>query len=239
MSLPARVSSLTICFLLTSTAFASTPPELVLGENVRLKATTPSGTVTVSAGEGFDRTYEWNGCTFESMSVSPRSERWYGAKGLRGERSAGFFPSLFTCKGVSRPLFEESQLHFPSISAAQSWLARHSALSDTVWTNDGLVVQWGVTPSRHQIKVDLKQLCVQGRRPDALAGASEAAIQVTRTDGSGPLRQDCVQVGRAIEQHTERLWDAHWKQADFMNARHRQPATPASGTSVDATHQLP
>lgn len=182
MLLPPRASSLTLCFLLTSTAFASTPPELVLGENVRLKATTP------------------------------------------------------TCKGISRPVFEESQLHFPSVSAAQSWLARHSRHFDTVWTNDGLVVQWGVTPSRYQINVDLKQLCVQGRRPDALAGASEAAIQVTRTGGSGPLRQDCVQVGRAIEQHTERLWDAHWKQADFMNAGHRKPATPASGTSVDATH---
>lgn len=229
MSRRARAFSLAICCLFASAAFASTPPELVLEENVRLKATTPSGTITVSARDGFDRTYEWNGCTFESMSVSPRSERWYGSKGLSGERGAGFFPSLFTCKGVSRPLFKESQLHFPSIKAAEAWVTRYAVTFDTVWTNDGLVVQWGVSPGRHQIHVDVTQICVQGERPDQITGASEAAIQVKRASGSGPVRHECAQVGRAIEQHTERLWDAHWRQADFMNAQVRKPAVPASG----------
>jgi hypothetical protein len=236
MSVPARVVSLAICCLFIGTAFASTPPELVLEDNVRLKATTPSGTITVKAGDGFARTYEWNGCTFEGMSVSPRSERWYGSKGLTGSRSAGFFPSLFACKGVSRPLFEESQLHFPSITAAQAWLTRYSKnRPDTVWTNDGLVVQWLVSPTRYQIDVDLTQICVQGKKPDRLAGASEAAIEVTRASSSGPVRHDCAQVGRAVEEHTERLWDAHWKQADYMNAWVRRPAIPASGASPAAT----
>jgi hypothetical protein len=210
------------------TAFATTPPELVLGENVRLQAKTPSGTIVVNAGDGIGRTYEWNGCTFESMSVSPRSERWYGSKGLKGEGSAGVFSSVFSCKGVSRPLFQESQLHFPSIVAAQGWLARHSRLFDTVWTQDGLVVQWGVSPERYQIYVNLTQICVGGQRPDRLAGDSAQAIELARASGSGPLRQECVQVGRAIEQHTERLWEAHWKQADLMNARHGQPASPTN-----------
>jgi hypothetical protein len=231
MLLPARVVPLAFCCLLASATLAATPPELVLQDNVRLVATTPSGAITVKAGDAFDRTYEWNGCIFEGMSISPRSERWYGSQGLRGERSAGFFPSLFTCKGVSRPLFEESQLHFPSVTAAQTWLARYGKIFDTAWTNDGLVVQWGVSPGRNQINVSLTQLCVQGRRPDSLVGASEAAIQVTRASGSGPVRHDCAQVGRAIEQHTERLWDAHWKQADFMNARTAKQGLPAASSS--------
>lgn len=61
--------------LATGLAFAATPPELVLGENVRLRATTPSGTITVNAAEG--------------------------------------------------------------------------TIFDTAWTNDGLVVQWGVSPERY------------------------------------------------------------------------------------------
>ena len=192
---PARVVPLALCCVFTGTALASTPPELVLEENVRLKATTPSGTITVNARDGFDRTYEW-------------------------------------CEGVSRPLFEESQLHFPSLAAAQAWVTRHSKnRPDSVWTNDGLVVQWLVSPTRYQIDVDLTQICVQGKRPDRLAGASETAIEITRASGSGPLRHDCAQVGRAVEQHTERLWDAHWKQADFMNAHVRKPAVPASGAA--------
>ena len=229
MALAARAGLLAVSSLVAGAAFASTPPELVLGDNVRLRASTPSGTITVHAGDGFARTYEWNGCTFEGMSVSPRSERWYGAMGLRGERSGGPFPSLFTCKGVSRPLFEESQLHFPSVAAAQAWLARHSRLFDTAWTQDGLVVQWGVSPGRYQINVSLTQICVAGKRPAGLAGDSGQAIELARARGEGPMRHECAQVGRAVEQHTERLWEAHWKQADFMNAEVGKPAIPASG----------
>lgn len=173
-------------------------PELVLQEGVRLTATTPSGTVGVVAGEGLRRTYEWNGCSLEAAMMA-RSTRWYGALGMYDPAGRGpvgmLFGSVFGCKGISRPVVQEAQAHFATRNAAESWIEQRSRLPfDTVWTHDGLFLQWGVTPDRQQLNVDLWQICIAGSKPTELRGAGDA-IQVTRVSGSGELRHDCAPVG--------------------------------------------
>jgi hypothetical protein len=176
----------------------ATTPELVLQEGVRLRATTPSGTVSVTAGPGFERTYEWNGCSLKS-SMMARSARWYGALGIYDPAGTGpaglLFGKILGCKGISRTVVEEAQIHFATRSAAERWIDHRSGLPfETVWTNDGVLLQWGVSPSRQQLNVDVWQVCVAGSRSTQLRGARDEAIQVERVAGDGKLRHECASV---------------------------------------------
>lgn len=201
---------------------AAADVELVQRPDVRITATTPSSSISVLSGQGYERTYEWNGCSF-TLNLSPRDSRWYGSLGIRASLAgAGFLsdllPAAFTCKGIDRPIVEEAQLHFTAQKEAEQWLARYSRHFDTVWTSDGLVVQWLVSPSRRQLNVDVYQLCVADRKPTALLGARDDQVQVERVRGSEPMRHECVPVGRAVQLQSQKLWRAHWEQADFMNS---------------------
>lgn len=196
--------------------------ELVLGQDVRVTAATRSSSVSVRSGQGYERTYGWNGCSFTSY-LSPRRECWYGSLGIYGSLSgAGFLsnllPALFTCKGIDSIVVEESQLHFAEQQEAEHWLERYSRHYDTVWSNDGLVVQWIVSPSRRQLSVDVYQLCIGNRKPSVLPGAQDDQIRVERIEDSESLRYECIPVSRAVQLHTQKLWRAHWKQADYMNS---------------------
>jgi len=198
-------------------------PELVLQEDVRLNVTTASWSGSVVTGTGLERTYEWNGCSFPSP-MGPRGSRWYGSLGIYGGAvGSGFLgsllPRLIGCKGVDRTVVEEAQLHFAEIAEAELWVARYSKNFDTVWSNDGLVIQQIVSPDRRQLGFDVWQVCIDGHKPTRLLHATDEAIQVVRVAGSGTARHDCAKVGREVQLHTQRLWQAHWKQADEMNSR--------------------
>jgi len=129
-----------------------------------------------------------------------RSTRWYGALGIYDPAGRGplglLFGKLFGCNGISRTVVEEAQVHFTKNSAAERWIELQSKLPfETVWSNDGLLVQWGVSPSRQQLNVSVWQLCVAGLKPTQLRGASNEAIQVVRLAGEGELRHECASVG--------------------------------------------
>lgn len=173
--------------------------EVVLREGARLSATTPSGTVGVVAGEGFARTYKWNGCSLESEMMA-RSQRWNGALGIYDPAGTGplgaLFGKLFSCKGISRTVVQEAQVHFSEKIAAERWIKDFSKQPfETVWSKDGLLVQWGVSASRQQLSMSVWQICISGQRPANLPGAEDEAIRLTRETGDGPLRHDCATVG--------------------------------------------
>lgn len=194
----ARVAAFSASLMVAAPASATTQ-ELVLQEGVRLTATTGSGTVRVTAGQGLERTYEWNGCSLKA-SMMARSARWYGALGIHDPAGSGpvglLFGRMFGCNGISRTVVQEAQIHFASRSAAERWMEHQSRLPfETVWTNDGLLLQWGVSPGRQQINVDVWQVCVAGQRPTQLRGAGDEAIQVERVAGEGHLRHECALVG--------------------------------------------
>lgn len=203
---------------------AATPaPELVLQENVTLSASTPSGRISIRAGRKLDRSYLWGRCTLSSdMQVRP--SRWFGSLGMYDPASSFLFlstvlPWWFKCDGVSRTVVGEGQIHFQTLAAAEYWLARYAAPPHTVWTNDGLLVRWGVVKEREQINVDLWQICILGRRPSQLSGAHDQAITLTSDDSTHPPRRECALATEADIRETQQQWTGFWKEMDEWRSR--------------------
>ena len=189
-----RITTLFVLPLLATSAL-SAEPELVLREGARFTATTKSGTIAVIAGPGFNRTYEWNGCSLRA-AMGARSKRWYGALGIYDAAgSFGLFDWLIGCKGISRTVVEEAQVHFSTQQGAERWMMSRSKAFDSVWSNDGLFIQWGVSPGRNQINADVWQICIAGKWPVQLRGAKDEAISVTQLSSSGSTRYECAPVG--------------------------------------------
>jgi len=205
-------------------AAGAVTPELVLATQTRLLATTAIGTVSVVAGDALERSVDWQGCTLRAHP-SARSSRWFGSLGLYDPAPGGAlsFMAPRACEGISRPVVEEAQLHLPDVAAAEEWLKRYSQSRSTVWTHDGLVLQWTRDPSRAQLSVDLWQICIRGRYPSQLAGAADDAIKLVAPAGEGPARRACAVVSDDVAQTTVETWAELWKQADLM----RQPTRPA------------
>lgn len=198
-------------------------PELVLRDYARLELDTPVGKVLVHAGKGLERTYEWDGCSLSS-SVFARRSRWYGSLGAY-DPAGRFGPidalrdKFRACKGISRTVVEEGQIHFDDEQAAEAWIKRYSTISTTVWTNDGLLAQWRIVPSRDQFSFDLWRICVRGLPPKKLGGAKDDAIKVFHKDGPSGALHECARVGAEVVAETQKVWQEHWKQVDEWNAR--------------------
>ena len=203
---------------------ASLPaPELVLRDYARLEVDTPVGTVSVQAGKGLERTYEWDGCSL-SANMFARRSRWYGSLGAYDAAGRlGLADALrdksHACKGISRTVVQEGQIHFDDEQAAEEWIRRYSAISRTVWTNDGLLAQWQVVPSRDQFSFDLWLICVQGRAPKGLAGANNDAIKLIHKDGLSNALHKCAKVSSNVVAKTRKVWQDHWRQVDEWKAR--------------------
>ncbi len=192
---------------------AGPEPELVLQEGARLTAKTSSGNVSIVAGRGFDRKYEWDGCSL-SANMGARKSRWFGSMGIYDP--AGSFGRLGSgCNGISRTVVQERQIHFEDRSAAEEWMARYRKTAPTVWSDDGLLVQWDLVPGREQINVDLWQICIAGRRPSELSGATNQALELAPISG----RHDCATVSSDVLGETKKAWQDWWTEVDDWNAK--------------------
>jgi hypothetical protein len=197
-------------------------PELVLRDYARLEVDTPVGKVSVVAGKGLERSYEWDGCSL-SASMFVRRSRWYGSLGAydpagRMGPADALRDKLRACKGISRTVVEEGQIHFDDEQAAEAWIKRYSTISPTVWTNDGLLAQWRIVPSRDQFSFNLWLICVQGRSPKKLAGATNEAIKLLHKDGLSNALYECAKVSTDVVAETQKVWQAHWRQVDEWKA---------------------
>ena len=193
-------------------------PELVLGEGVRLTAKTATGNVSILAGKGLARTYAWNSCSL-SADMRARPTRWFGSLGIYDPASSfGFlshiFPWWFKCEGVSRTVVQEGQIHFADRATAENWILRYAKGDATVWSNDGLLVKWGLNEPREQINVDVWQICVSGNRPTELPGAQDQSLVLSPKIDSGPARRDCASVDAEVARSTQRDWKAFWQEID-------------------------
>ncbi|MEA3209696.1 MAG: hypothetical protein QOE70_2753 [Chthoniobacter sp.] len=170
-----------LCLALLLTGCATEGPRQLLPESetvmtpgMRVTATNPNGTVTITAGEGTRRHYSGTGWQ-KSLSLIARSARWNGSLGLYDPASS-FSP-------YGRLLAEEGRIHCTSISEAMRWLYVGSALNHPTYTNNGLVFCYSIAvppdaarePAR---SVELWQLYINGRRPQHLPGANDRAIRV-------------------------------------------------------------
>lgn len=208
----------------TTCAKAQAGTELVLHDGTRLEATAPNGAIAINAGKGLERSYEWDGCSLAANMVQ-RSHRWYGSLGIYDPAAQGILGRLFdkTCKGISRTVVQEGQIHFADIESAQEWIQRRPKVWTTVWTNDGLLVSWGTSPARVQINVDLWLVCINGQRPAQLVGATDKAIKLIHKGDSRQAVHECAQVNSQVIAETQKVLREDWKKIDDRKSRVKTP----------------
>ena len=155
--------------------------EIVMSPGMTITAETPVGKITITAGKGLKRSYTWEGAT-RSVEMSPRDERWYGSLGL-------YFPGpgehWQEHKGITRGVVEEGQQHFKSEAEAIKWIKGRSWMP-YVYRDDGLVVGWSKTLPRRQLKVEVWQILISGKKPQRLL--SSRALRPARPDTPVPRR---------------------------------------------------
>lgn len=197
--------------------------ELAMRDGFRIEANTASGTIVISARPDLERQYEWGSCKL-TTKLGARVNRWYGSRGAYnpGAGLSQFFTFLY-CDGISRPSVAEGQIHFKKKVDAETWIARYSAVNPkgSVWTHDGLLVQWSVVPKRKQLGVDIWQVCVDGHRPSGLSNSSDRAITFSNSSGLVGGRRDCAKVSDAVMTDTWAVWSKMWRETDEWAARQK------------------
>jgi len=150
--------------------------EMVMSEEMSITATTAEGTITITAGDGFKRSYTWDGET-RSVTLWPRWERWYGSLGA-------YFPGpgehWKDNHGITRGVLEEGQQHFQTVQEALAWI-HLPYQTGCVYRNDGLMVCWERTPARKQMNVGVWQIYVAGKKPAQLSGSQDEKILVNES----------------------------------------------------------
>jgi hypothetical protein len=145
--------------------------EMVMSPGMSITATTPEGTIAITAGKDFNRTYQWDGAA-RSIRLWPRWERWHGSLGA-------YYPGpgehWRNNHGITRGVLEEGQQHFGTVSEALQWieLPYHKSC---VYRDDGLMVWWARTLGRKQLNVEIWQIYINGTKPALLPGSQNDRI---------------------------------------------------------------
>ena len=170
-----------------------TPPELVMLDGSRIEVNSRDQHLAIYAGPKYDRRYKWNGCTLTAHPC-PRRDRWNGSLGIYDPATGGIDRLFIACDGISRPVVEEGQRHFQTLDEAEAWIDYYQMIGSqtTVWSNDGLLIKWGIVSRRSQLNAYVWQICIAGRKPTSLKGATDGAITVTARDDQSSGRHDCV-----------------------------------------------
>ncbi len=149
--------------------------EIVMTPGMRITADTPGGAITLGAGEGYERTYTWDGTT-RSAKMWPRKTRWLGSLGI-------YYPGLGqhwkSNHGITRGVLQEGVLWFKTEADAVAWIKKHNSSTGCVYSSQGLVVAWGKVPERKQLNVDVWQIYVDGHKPTRLEGSENDRITVS------------------------------------------------------------
>jgi hypothetical protein len=151
--------------------------------------------------------------------MKARPTRWFGSLGIYDSASSfgllsHLFPWWFKCEGVSRTVVEEGQIHFLDRAAAEKWIARYAKGDATVWSNNGLLVKWGINSGREQINVDVWQIYVSGHWPTELIAAQDQSLELSQIGGAGPARHECTAVDPEVSRNTQRDWQNFWQEID-------------------------
>ncbi|WP_146218997.1 hypothetical protein [Undibacterium pigrum] len=207
--------------------------------NTRLEVNVNGSTIKIKADDTFEREYEFDGCKLRSHT-SPRTSRWFGSLGLSDVGSAPFF-SFFVpgaCKGISRTVVEENQLHFDDIKFIYQWLADKKELANgsynTVWNSEGLAVFWKAVPGRAELSVDVVLLCLNGQPAKNLEGAIDTAI-TWHPNEQGQTIRHCNPVDKNVARETRRQIQGFWKSTELMfeQARKREERYKAAKESKE------
>ena len=150
--------------------------EVVMSPGTRITATTPMGTITVSAVDELTRSYTWDGDT-RVAELTPRATttgRVCGSLGIFNEIATTYW---HVHHGITRAILEEGQQHFKTTDEVMKWMARRH-LTPVVYRDDGLVVAWDKDLQRNRLNVELWQIVIDGRKPKHLPGSKNDKIVV-------------------------------------------------------------
>ncbi len=194
--------------------------ELVMPEGSELIVNTEIGTLTITAGHGLERRYEWNNCWLDANMFPRKGSRWFGSLGAYDAAPSFPLSALFekSCNGIFRTVVQEGQIHFFDRDSAELWIDRQPTSLTSVWTNDGLVLTWGLNPGRKQLSVELMQLCIRGSKPTALNSANDRAFSWRISGTQTNPRIECANPPRSeIAETWKSLLDywCEWHQ-DFL-----------------------
>jgi hypothetical protein len=181
-----------------NTAVGSKEPEMgvMIGTNEmvmlpmsQITATTPVGTITITAGEGFRRCYSWEEAT-GCVNLDARNERWHGSLGAASYGTLQFWRDY---QGVDRGVTDEGQHNFSTIDEFREWLLAEFGtvvinLVSPVYRDDGLLVGWlkgaghGGLGHGGTLGVWVEQIYINGRKPTKLPGSQNDKIVVKMVD---------------------------------------------------------
>lgn len=184
--------------------------ELVMRPDTAISVVSRAGQLKLTALSKFERRYEWNGCKTK-VALRPRSERWFGNLGAY---DPGFSWGFFTrsCNGVSRAVVEEGQIHFDDKSFAEEWVSRKPRGFDTVWSSDGVLVTWGISPQRSQLNVDVWLMCFDGKPYAPIKDAKHKLVISGNGDGA-PIF-NCADVTKSAIDDTRKQIEGFWAEND-------------------------
>ncbi len=132
-----------------------------------------TGTLQISAGSRFARSYTWDGET-RKVDLWPRDTRWNGNFGAYYPGPGSHWRSNH---GITRGVLQEGQMEFDTVEDAQRWL---SSKPYAVYTHDGLVVDFKKNSGGGgTLIVDLWQILIGKQRPATLKGSHDELISMS------------------------------------------------------------
>jgi hypothetical protein len=167
-----------LCAVACALAACGGPPgkaEIVLCPGSSVTVMGQGGSLTVRAMSLTTRAYQVEDFDF-ATDLIPRWRRWNGNLGLY--RPAG--------KGDTHTVLEEGQQFFSNEDELYDWIEWAKRWGGELhYTSDGLLMRWatrrrGVAEEgpKRSLSVDVVQLMLRGRKPEALGGADDAAFTV-------------------------------------------------------------
>lgn len=148
--------------------------ETVLSKGQTVEATNRYGTVKISYVDPVTRRYSWDGQE-KVVRLIPREEPFQGKLGIYEPANARIFST------GTRLVLEEAVRNFETEEQMQAALIESSDYLDWVYTDDGLVVGFGRTPSRRQVNIDIWQFLLRGHKPAHTPGARPDSIVLKTT----------------------------------------------------------
>ena len=145
--------------------------EVVMSPGIRITATTPVGTITITAVDELTRSYTWEGAT-RVVEMSPRAVRWYGSLGLVNPGGGEHWRDHH---GITRSVTEEGQQHFRSVEEAPKWI-KECDWQPFVYRDDGLMVGWDKNVPRKELSVEVWQILIDGKKPRRIPGSQDVKI---------------------------------------------------------------
>lgn len=148
--------------------------ELAMQSGMKIDAKNKNGEFSIEWLGALKREYRWNGKK-ATRTLIPREERFTGRLGAYDPASASFITVMFRTRIVA----DDSILNFSTMEEIEAKLYEGSAVSDWVYTDDGLVLGFSESPDRHQVNIDVYQFLLNGKKPNGIKGSRPELIKVS------------------------------------------------------------